>query len=339
MSIAIGRLSLPTPIVQAPMAGASNADFVIKACQLGVLGSLGAGMMSAAQIDDEINKIKAGADQAFNINLMILSKTLTEQYEQSMPEWLSALYAELGITPTLDDKPAHAFDEQFAVLLRNPVPAASFTFGILTQEQVLALHEVGTIVIGTANNTDEVQSWQAVGADAVVVQGVGAGGHQGGWLYGESLDTFELLTKARVMTDLPLIAAGGVASRRELVRLLDAGADLVAVGTAFLTTKESPINAIWKDKILNARADDTGLTRLYSGKWARGIITGYMNRFAKQDNDDLPVYPTLNAMTKPLRAHANSTKDDNFMSLWCGVGASDCRDESMAQLVDRLMGR
>lgn len=335
----IKTLGVATPIVQAPMAGASNADFVISACQLGVLGSLGAGMMSPAQLDDEINKIKAGTDRAFNVNLMILGKELTAQYSEPMPLWLVNLYEELGITPTQDERPAHDFEGQFAILLSNPVPVASFTFGVLSGEQVEALHAVGSLIIGTANTVAEVQAWQAVGADAVVVQGVGAGGHQGGWLdeAGEKLDTLSLLKLAKEIANVPLISAGGIASREGVKTMLDNGADMVVVGTAFLTTTECPINPLWKDKLLNATGDDTHLTKLYSGKWARGVATAYMKRFAHVDNDELPIYPTLNAMTKPLRAYGASTKNTDFMSLWAGVGVADCRDESMSELVERLV--
>lgn len=332
------HLNLSTSIIQAPMAGASNADFVIKACELGVLGSLGAGMMSPTQIHDEITKIKTGTDKAFNINLMILDKTLTERYTDPMPQWLIKLYDELGVSPKLDDKPAHAFDEQFAVLLANPVPVASFTFGILTSEQVHALHAIDTLVIGTANSVAEVLAWQAIGADAVVVQGMEAGGHQGGWLSqnDEKLDTLTLLKLAKNASYLPLIGAGGIASRENVKTILDGGADLVAMGTAFLTTHESPISPLWKQKLLNATGNDTRLTRLYSGKWARGVITGYMERFAHVDNDDLPIYPTLNAMTKPLRAYGASHQNTDFMSLWAGMGVEHCCDESMSELIQRL---
>lgn len=332
------HLALSTPIVQAPMAGASNADFVVGACRLGVLGSLGAGMMSSAHIHDEITKIKAGTDKPFNVNLMILDKNLTEIYSQTMPDWLDSFYQTLGVTPVLDDKPAHDFAEQFAVLLDNPVPVASFTFGILNLPQVDALHAVGTLVIGTANMVAEVLAWQDVGADGVVVQGVGAGGHQGGWLceQGDRLSTLELLKLAKNASTIPLISAGGIANREQVTLMLDNGADMVAVGTAFLTTHESPINPLWKKCLLSATGNDTRLTRLYSGKWARGVVTDYMQDFAQLDNDDLPNYPTLNAMTKSLRAYGATTQNSELMSLWSGVGVADCRDESMSEFVARL---
>ncbi len=333
------RLTLSTPMIQAPMAGASHADFVIKACQLGVLGSLGAGMMSPDDINKEIDKIKAGTDKAFNINLMILGEEVIGTYSQSMPDWLAGLYEELGVTPKPDERPAHDFAEQLAVLLNNPVPVASFTFGILEKAQIKSLHAVGTLVIGTANSVAEVMAWQEVGADAVVVQGKEAGGHQGGWMdeNGEKLSTSHLLTLARQRVSLPLIAAGGISRPEHVEMMMAQGADMVMMGTVFLTTIESPIHALWKKRLLSAEGSDTRLTKLYSGKWARGIITEYMRRFHHLDNaNDLPIYPTLNAMTKSLRAHGAATNNAEMMSLWSGTGVADCRDESMSELVARL---
>lgn len=149
--------------------------------------------------------------------------------------WLDNFYQTLGVALVLDDKPAHDFTEQFTVLLDNPVPVASFTFGILDKAQVDALHAVGTLVIGTANNVAEVLAWQDMGADGVVVQGAGAGGHQGGWLdeQGDKLSTLELLKLAKSASNIPLISAGGIASREQVALMLDNGADVVAVGTRF----------------------------------------------------------------------------------------------------------
>lgn len=333
-------LNLSTPIIQAPMAGASNADFVIGACRLGVLGSLGAGMMSPQEINNQINNIKAGTNQAFNLNLMVLDKDLTSRSwcGDDMPDWLCEYYDNLGIGVEFG-KSAYDFETQFAVLLTNPVPVASFTFGILSKEQIKALQALGTKVIGTANTVAEVKAWQAVGADAVVVQGVGAGGHQGGWLdeNGKKLDTLSLLRLAKQEATLPLIAAGGIANRETVKLMLDNGADLVAVGTAFLTTHESPISPVWKNRLLQATSDETRLTRLYSGKLARGIITDFMTQFADFDNETLPPYPLLNAMTKSLRVYGLQQGNSELMSLWAGVGVGDCCDEPMSDLINRLI--
>ncbi|UNU73723.1 nitronate monooxygenase [Moraxella nasovis] len=181
------------------------------------------------------------------------------------------------------------------------------------------------------------------GADAVVVQGRQAGGHQGGWLYDEAerITTFELLTQALKLSCVPLIASGGIADAKAVRDALMMGADMVAVGTAFLTTTESVIDELWKAKLLSACAKDTHLTRLFSGKLARGLVNDYLREFADIDgvikHAQIPPYPELNAMTKELRATAKHLKDPNLMSLWAGTSVDKCRDESISELIDRLL--
>ncbi|MFB6348028.1 NAD(P)H-dependent flavin oxidoreductase [Moraxella sp. ZJ142] len=341
------KLNLKTPIIQAPMAGASDANFVIAACQAGALGSLGAGMMSAEQIDAQIRAIKSADCGSFLVNLMVLPTHLTEKLASKMPSWLVSFYDNLGVVADVASRPAYDFDEQFAVLLNNPVPVAGFTFGILTTEQVAALHKVGTLVVGTANHPDEAVAWANVGADAVIVQGMEAGGHRGGWLYEEAepLPLEPLLVASRqALADaghaLPLVAAGGIATADSVRHYLDLGASAVAVGTAFLTTAESVIAKSWQSRLLAAKAGETALTRLYSGKLARGLVTDYMRQFAQFDgmvrHDAVPIYPTLNAMTKSLRAYGGQTGNTELMSLWAGVNVHHCQDETGAELVARL---
>lgn len=332
-------LNLATPIMQAPMAGASNASFVAQASNLGVLGSLGAGMMSPDKIHHKINMIKSLTDKPFAVNLMILPQDKTQQYSASMPDWLKDVYDGLGIKPVLEDCPAHDFAKQFDVLLKNPIPVAGFTFGILDKEAVDALHDVGTLVVGTANLPEEALSWQAAGADAVVLQSGDAGGHQGGFLNenAEKLSALALLEAVRNMAAVPLIAAGGIDGKAEIDELLANGADMVAVGTLFLTTKESPIPLSYKQKLLTAKPEDTVLTKAFSGKWARGIANGYIQNTDLTDPENFPEYPTLNAMTKPLRTYAAQTADTDLMSMWAGTSVGGCRDETMAALLKRLI--
>lgn len=343
----VNQLGLSTPIMQAPMAGASNAQFVAAACQVGALGSLGAGMMSAHMIKEQVATIKSLTRRPFAVNLMVLPEELTDSYSQNMPSWLEHYYQDLGISYVLDDQPAPNFSQQFQALIDSKVPVASFTFGILDQEQVAALHHCQSLVIGTANHVDEVLAWARVGADAVVVQGSEAGGHQGGWLYQESppIDLIKLLKDSLAgLADhnlkLPLIASGGIASLERVSDCLACGAQMVSVGTAFLTTHQSIIHPVWRQAILQARQGQSSFTRLFSGRLAKGLKNQFMQDFAYLDglvrHEDLPIYPSLNAMTKPLRAWATKSSDAQKMSLWAGDGAHLCRNESVQELVDRL---
>lgn len=342
----VESLGLSVPIVQAPMAGATSADFVARVSNLGALGSLGAGMMQPALLADQILAIKAQTDRAFAVNLMVLQEEEWQNLDAPMPVWLQTLYQDLGLSPTLPNNPAPNFDQQFEVLLNHSVPVASFTFNLLSVDRVQALHQVGTWVVGTANHPLEAQAWAEVGADAVCLQGSEAGGHRGGWLPESAADPLGLLTLiSQTRQILPnikpitLIGAGGLMTAQDVQTVQTAGAQLAQLGTAFLTTHESAIDPIYKNALLQAgkAGRTTQLTRLFSGKLARGLLNDFMTRYAQYDNaQDLPLYPQQNAMTQPLRAHAKQTQNAAYQSLWAGQNVAQTRSESLADLIARL---
>ncbi|PNK60803.1 NAD(P)H-dependent flavin oxidoreductase [Psychrobacter sp. FDAARGOS_221] len=339
-------LNLTCPIVQAPMAGGATTPKLIAAVSnFGGLGSLGAGMTAPDTINEQINQIKALTDKPFAVNLMVLSAAESTTFDTSMPDWLSGYYQKASIEPVLADKPAQLFDEQFQVLLDNPVAVASFTFGIISQAQVDVLHAVGTKVVGTANHPLEAKAWADIGADAVCVQGAEAGGHRGGWLAQSEQDPMGLLvliSQTKAITDVPLIAAGGIMTADAIKAVQTAGAALAQMGTVFLTTTESGISATYKSELLkvaNGQRDGrTRLTRLFSGKQARGLVNDYLEQFAAYDNTSLPAYPQLNAMTKPMRAAAAQASNPEYMSLWAGQGVSQVQALSVHELMTQLTG-
>ncbi|MGM8887457.1 NAD(P)H-dependent flavin oxidoreductase, partial [Psychrobacter sp. 1U2] len=265
--------------------------------------------------------------------------------DSEIPAWLSNFYQEKNIEMALPERPALSFADQLQVLYDNPVPVASFTFGIISAEQVQHLQSLGTRVIGTANHPLEAKAWAEIGADAVCVQGVEAGGHRGGWLPQSANDPMGLLTlisQTRACTDIPLIAAGGIMTGQAIKAIQTAGAELAQIGTAFLTTDKCGINATYKQALLDAsqdnRSSETRLTRLFSGKQARGLLNDYLRDFAQFENaHELPPYPQLNAMTKDLRAHAKKTLDAEHQSLWAGQGVALVRQEGTIELLERLV--
>ena len=339
-------LNLTCPIVQAPMAGGATTPKLISAVSnFGGLGSLGAGMTPPEVLNQQIDTIKSLTDRAFAVNLMVLSESESTIFDAAIPDWLADYYADNNIDVELPDAPAQSFTAQLEVLLNNPVPVASFTFGIISAEQVSALHGVGTKVVGTANHPLEVKAWADVGADAVCVQGVEAGGHRGGWLPESASDPLGLLTlisQSQAITDIPLIAAGGIMTGQDIKAVQAAGAKLAQMGTAFLTTDESGINATYKEVLLQVgrgqRSSETRLTRLFSGKPARGLVNEYLTQFTQYDQaDHLPPYPQLNAMTKSMRAAANSRQDAEYLSLWAGQGVRLVQQGSVESLMTRLV--
>lgn len=342
----LNTLNLTYPIIQAPMAGgATTPELIACVSNFGGMGSLGAGMTAPDVLASQINTIKTLTDRPFMVNLMVLSEYESSTFYTNMPTWLSQYYQDNNIEASLPERPAQNFADQLQVLFDNPVPAASFTFGIINAEQVQSLQSVGTRVIGTANHPLEAKQWAEIGADAVCVQGVEAGGHRGGWLPQSETDPLGLLTlisQTRAIIDIPLIAAGGIMTPREIKAVQTVGAELAQMGTAFLTTDKCGINDTYKQALLDAsqgkRSTETRLTRLFSGKLARGLLNNYLRDFAQFESDhNLPPYPQLNAMTKFLRADATKRLDAEHQSLWAGQGVSLVRDESTTALLERLV--
>ena len=340
----LNTLNLTYPIVQAPMAGATTPELALTVSDFGGLGSLGAGTTSPEVLNEQINTIKSRTDRPFMINLMVLSEHESNTFTSDIPAWLDEYYQKNQIDTSLPERPALRFADQLQVLYDNPVPVASFTFGIISAEQVQHLQSLGTRVVGTANHPHEAKAWADIGADAVCVQGVEAGGHRGGWLPQSANDPMGLLTligQTRACTDIPMIAAGGIMTGQDIKAVQAAGAELAQMGTAFLTTDQCGINDTYKQALIDAsqglRSTETRLTRLFSGKLARGLLNNYLRDFAQFEcADTLPPYPQLNAMTKFMRADAAKRLDAEHLSLWAGQGVTLVRDESTDALLTRL---
>ena len=341
----LNTFDLTYPIVQAPMAGATTPELAATVSNFGGLGSLGSGTTAPDILNEHINTLKSLTNRPFMINLMVLSEHDSNTLDSPTPAWLTKYYQEQNIEMALPKRPALSFVEQLQVLYDNPVPVASFTFGIISAEQVQGLKDLGTRVIGTANHPLEAKAWAEIGVDAVCVQGVEAGGHRGGWLPQSASDPLGLLTlisQTRACTDIPLIAAGGIMTGQAIKAVQTAGAELAQIGTAFLTTDTCAINDIYKQALLDASQDkrsaETRLTRLFSGKQARGLLNDYLGDFGQYESaHNLPPYPQLNAMTKDLRAHAKSNLDAEHQSLWAGQGVALVRQESTIELLERLV--
>lgn len=344
------NLQIPFPIIQAPMAGgATTPELIAAVSNFGGIGSLGAGTSTPETINQKINEIKALTQKPFMVNLMVLTEEQSSTFDCDIPDWLAEYYKSNDIDVTLPKHPAQNFTEQLQVLYDNPVPIVSFTFGIVSRDQIERLQQLGTVVIGTANHPKEAQAWEQVGADAVCVQGVEAGGHRGGWLAESDADPLGLLTlisQTKNCTSLPLIAAGGIMTSKDIKAIQAAGADFAQLGTAFLATDKSGVSLDYKNALVAAsqgkRRCETRLTRLFSGKLARGLVNGFLEDFAKFDNQsgnsaELPPYPQLNAMTTPMRSHAAKHHDVEHLSIWAGQGVSQVKKEPTTELLKRLV--
>lgn len=332
----------PHPIIQGPMAGGNNTPAQVAAVSnAGALGSLACSLLPPETIREQTAQIRALTERPFCLNFFVQSTPAPSDEEVARAkEWLKPIWSSLGWTelPT-PAKWCEDFSAQFETLLELRPAVASFTFGILSEEQIVRLHDAGIFVIGTITHVDEALAWESRGADAVIASGVESGGHRGTFIGAQEdaqLKAFELLPLVVAAVNIPVIAAGGIMDGADIRRALNAGAQAVQMGTAFLVGDESSIHPAYKQRLLTAGNQPTRLTRTFSGRYARGLENRFMREMASIERQ-LLLYPIQNALTSPIRAEAAKRGETELMSLWCGTGVARARPMAAAQLVETLL--
>jgi len=232
------------------------------------------------------------------------------------------------------------FEEKLAAALEIGASFFSFTFGLLPKSATGAIKNSGMFLIGTATTVEEAIVLEAAGVDAVTAQGSDAGGHRGTFLAdfnAGSIGTMSLVPQVADAVRVPVIASGGIMDGRGIVAALALGARAVQMGTAFLTCDEAGIPEAYKSAILNAREDQTRMTRAFSGRPARGIVNRFMTEVDEDGSPDgIFPFPLQNKLTRPLRTMAAQQGRPEFLSLWAGQGLRLARRQSAAELITRL---
>ncbi|WP_373989787.1 NAD(P)H-dependent flavin oxidoreductase [Duganella sp. BuS-21] len=332
----------PHPIIQGPTAGGFNTPAQVAAVSnAGALGSLACSLLSPDVIRAQTAQIRALTDRPFCLNFFVQDtpSPSAEDVEQAK-QWLKPFWSELGWAelPT-PAKWCEDFSAQFETLIELRPVVASFTFGILSAQQIQRLHEAGIFVIGTITHADEALAWESRGVDAVIASGVESGGHRGTFIGPQedaTLGTFEMLPTVVAAVNIPVIAAGGIMDGADIRRALDGGAQAVQMGTAFLVNDEATLSVGYKQRLLNAGDQPTRLTRAFSGRYARGLDNRFMREMASIERQ-IPPYPVQNALTSPIRAEAAKRGETELMSLWCGTGVARARPMPAAKLVETLL--
>ncbi|NLU69141.1 nitronate monooxygenase [Streptomyces sp. HNM0574] len=332
------------PVVQAPMAGgASCPELAAVVSESGGLGFLAAGYKTPEAMYEEIKAVRRLTDRPFGVNLFMpqaptADPSAVEVYREQLAGEAAWYETELGDTEgSLDD----AYEAKLAILYDDPVPAVSFTFGLPEPGVLDRFRELGTYTVVTVTSVAEAESAQFVGADAVCVQGVEAGGHQGTHRNdpntegpGSGIGLLSLVTQVKEAVQLPIIAAGGLMRGGQIAAVLAAGADAAQLGTAFLVCPESKANALHKRAMTDPLYTRTELTRAFSGRPARGLV----NRFLREHGPYAPVaYPQVHYLTSGLRKAAAKAGDPQAMALWAGQGHRLARELPAGQLMEVLV--
>ncbi len=337
-------LGVELPIIQAPMAGVQLGRLALAVTNAGGLGSLPAAMLSTDALTAEMRALADGTSRPFNVNFFCHVPPVPDEAAEA--RWRSELapyYAEFGIDAAAVAAGAgrQPFTSALADLVEPFAPRiVSFHFGLPSRALLDRVKRWGATVLSSATTVEEARWLEANGADAIIAQGLEAGGHRGHFLRDDltwQLGTFALLPQVIDAVTVPVIAAGGIADARGVRAALAMGACAVQVGTAYLLCAEVQTTAIHRAAIAGPDAAHTALTNVFSGRPARSIVNRAVRELGPL-NPRVPAFPFGGAAIAPLRAKAEAKGSGEFSPLWAGQNVSGCREIGAAALTRELAG-
>lgn len=333
---------LEIPLVGAPMAGGpSTPQLAAAVSNTGGLGMLAAGYLNADQLAEQVKQIRELTDRPFGVNMFCPAdpndnpadaETLLQDYRLALAPLgkqygLNLLNYELVL-------PDH-FHSLLDWLLANPVPVVTFTFGCPSAEIIEQLQAVGAYVGVTVTNPQDAILATEAGANFLCIQGPDAGGHQSTFRVQDEVNQLplsQLIPAVQAVTNLPLVAGGGVGSNQDVQSILALGVEAVQVGTLFLLSDEAGTSQAHRDALQSGIAE-TQLTRAFTGRPARAIVNDFVTEF---DALAPAVYPQMHYLTAALRAKAKDAGAWQHVNAWAGTGGSQSQVRPAAEIISDL---
>ncbi|MBT0571548.1 nitronate monooxygenase [Curvibacter sp. CHRR-16] len=343
-------LGCALPIVQAPMAGVQDYRLAAAVCQAGGLGSLPAATHTAESLRQELLRLHhaLGADgntptqQPYNLNFFAHTSPTPDAIRNA--RWhalLQPYYAQWGLVQ--DTGPAsagrHPFDAAMADVVQAFRPAVvSFHFGLPAPDLLERVRRSGARIWSSATTVAEARWLADHGADAIIAQGLEAGGHRGMFLSTDlhtQLGTMALLPQVLDAVPIPVIAAGGIGDARAVQAVLSMGACAAQVGTAYLLCPEATTSPLHRTALQQGDTP-TALTNLFTGRPARGLVNRLMRELGPL-REDIPPFPLCTTALAPLRQAAEPQGCSDFTPLWAGQNTHACQTMA-AGLLTRQLG-
>jgi nitronate monooxygenase len=339
MTSSLPGLDLANPVLAAPMGGGpSTPELVIAAGRAGSLGFLAGGYKKPDELAGQIGAVRPRTG-CFGVNLFVPNPVPADP--AAFRRYASAIQADASrygldlsaVRPVEDDD---SWAEKTSLLLADPVPVVSFTFGVPASSMIDKLRRAGTLTIQTVTSADEARIAQAAGVDVLAVQGPCAGAHSATLTpdrFPADVPLSSLIGQIKSETGLPLIAAGGLSTPEEIASALRSGASAVMVGTVLLRAIESGASALHKSVIADHSRGEPVLTRAFTGRPARALP----NAFTKKYGAIAPVgYPAIHHLTSALRKAATAAGNAELVNLWAGTGYRNATAEPAEAILTRL---
>jgi nitronate monooxygenase len=320
-------LNLEIPIIQAPMAGSDSLALARAVSSTGALGSIASPLLSPEDVREAVRQFRRGTPRPLNLNFFC--HTMEEPNPAATNRWKQFLrphYERLGldIESVPESRLRLPFNEEVCSVVEEVRPeVVSFHFGLPDGSLVERIKGRGIKILSSATTVREAKWLASHGCDAIIAQGLEAGGHRGMFLetnIESQLGLFALLPQVRDAVSVPVIATGGIADARGVVAALALGASGVQLGTAYLFCPEAKVSPLYRRALEQAADKGTALTNLFSGRPARGIL----NRFLEESgpmSDAAPAFPHAATLVAPLRAASERAGLLDYMQLWAGQAA------------------
>lgn len=337
----LAQFGMSLPLVAAPMSGGPTTPAMVSAAsRAGALGMLAAGYKTVEAVEAEVKQVRAEGIP-FGINLFAPNPLPVDA--ESYRAYAAIVQREadqFGLTLPPDPvEDTDKFDEKIALLLDDPVPMVSFTFGIPPPSVIVGLRKAGSVVVQTVTTPEEAVQARDAGVDMLAVQAVAAGGHSGTLSPRTPLTPVpiaELVARVVAAVPLPVMAAGGLATPAAVAEVIRAGAAAAAVGTVLLRADESAASATHQAALTDPRYTETVLTHAFTGRPARGL----RNAFIDAHQTQAPLgYPALHHLTSPLRKAAAAAGRPDFVHLWAGTGYRNATAEPASDILRRLASK
>jgi len=325
-------LGIELPLIQAPMAGVQGSALAVAVANAGGLGSLPCGMLNPEELRKELVALTSQTSRPFNVNFFCHRPPKPDaKREAAWRNLLAPYYKEFGIE--VASIPAGTSRTPFShdladVLAEFKPPVVSFHYGLPAPELLERVRSWGGVILSSATTI----------ADAIIAQGLEAGGHRGHFLSGDltlQMGTFALVPQIAQAVKVPVIATGGIADAKGVAAAMALGASGVQIGTAYLLCTEATTGAVHRAALKSVAAGSTALTNLFSGGPARGVINRAMRELGPM-NDLIPAFPLAAAAMAPLRAKAEAAGSGDFSPLWSGQNPTGCREVPAAELTRNL---
>src|SRR6476469_8842349 len=324
--------SLDTGVVGAPMAGGPTTPELVAAVgEAGGLGLLAGGYLTAPQLAAAIAEVWDASSRPFGVNLFVPAQAnayAVGSGELTGSERAAAVAAYRAAL--VDDA---EWERKLDLVVRERVPLVSFTFGLPSGAVLGELRRAGIETVVTVTDVDEAAAALAAGVDGLCLQGPDGGGHRGTLdpvKEPSGADLLDLVTVVRSHTDVPIVAAGGISTPERAAQVRAAGADAVQIGTALLLTPEAGTGLAYRRALADPSYERTAVTRVYSGRLARGLETDFMRRL---DGRAPAAYPEVHHVTVPLRRASARAERADLLALWAGTGWRSARSVPAATVV------